>query len=150
MRLCLSLGALFLTASIACADPLDDLIKQLQDKKDPEVRMAAAKQIAEMGPEAKPALPALVGALKDDNLYVRRFALQAIGEVGPEAKSVVADVMNVMKKEGKKEVLQAAAATLGKIKDKSAVKPLADLVKDSKKDDAVRQKAAEALGAFGA
>src|SRR5438445_4084491 len=65
------LPALFLAASAHAAD-VDALVKKLSNR-DSDVRRAAAKELAEMGTEAKPALPALLKALKDDDKFVRRF-----------------------------------------------------------------------------
>jgi HEAT repeat protein len=117
------------------------LAKQLKSS-DPEVRRAAAKGLAEAGPDAKDAVKPLSSALSDKDLFVRRFAAQALGEIGPDAKSAVKPLTEALK-DSKKEVAEAAATALGKI---GAAEPLAALVGDDKRDTGPRRRAIEALG----
>jgi HEAT repeat protein len=48
-------------------------------------RLAAADALTKMGPDAKPAMPSLIEALGDKNLYVRRSAAVALGSIGKNA-----------------------------------------------------------------
>jgi HEAT repeat protein len=133
--------ALFgLTCGTGAAD-VPALVKQLKST-DPDARRAAAKELGEVGSDAKPAITALSGALSDKDLFVRRFAAQALGEIGPDARSAVKPLTEALK-DSKKEVAEAAATALGKI---GAVEPLAALVGDAKRDAAPRRRAIEALG----
>ena len=63
---------LFLATFAAADQPkkLPELVKDLGDGK-VEVRVAAAKALAELGQDAKAAIPALVKALKDSEANVR-------------------------------------------------------------------------------
>jgi HEAT repeat protein len=161
------LGCLVLAAA-CCTARAADVTKLVADLKsnDTDVRRAAAKGIAEMGPDAKSATPALLDALKKDkDLFVRRFAAQALGEVEAEPKTAVPALAAVLKETDKKELVEAAVTSLGKM-GPTAVPPLIDAVKNKsgapakekgKKPAAtpdptalVRTKAIEALGNIGA
>jgi len=56
-----------------------------QPVKASELMAAAAWDLLYLGPAAKDALPSLMAALKDDDLFVRLDAAVAIGHIGPEA-----------------------------------------------------------------
>jgi HEAT repeat protein len=160
---CLVLGAACCVAGAAQAADVTKLVADLKNT-DSDVRRAAAKELAEMGPDAKPAAPALLDALKKDkDLFVRRFAAQALGEVGADPKTAVPALAAVLKEDDKKELVEAAVTSLGKM-GAPAVPPLIDALKNKpaepkkkgKKAPAapdstafVRTKAAEALGNIG-
>ena len=76
---------------------MPDLIRKLSSK-DNEVRRAAAKELGESGQEAKAAVKALTKALKDRDLYVRRYSAEALGNIGPviarEATPALAAALN--------------------------------------------------------
>ena len=135
---CLVLGVACCAAGAAQAGDVTKLVVDLKSN-DSDVRRSAAKGLAEMGPEAKDAAPALLAALKNDkDLFVRRFAAKALGEV------------------------EAAVTALGKMGE-PAVPPLIDALKNKSADPKkpkkgpaatdstafVRTKAAEALGNMG-
>ncbi len=161
------LGCLVLAAA-CCTARAEDVTKLVTDLKsnDPDVRRAAAKGIADMGPDAKAATPALLDALKKDkDLSVRRFAAQALGDVEADPKSAVPALSAVLKEGDKKELMEAAVTSLGKM-GPTAVQPLMDVVKKkaaaTPKDKGkkpmpatdptalVRTKAIESLGNIGA
>jgi len=48
-----------------------------------EVRIQAAKALGEIGPEAKPAIPALIQLLDNQYSYVRSSAAEALEAIGP-------------------------------------------------------------------
>jgi HEAT repeat protein len=159
------LGCLVL--AVACgAARAEDVTKLVADLKstDADVRRAAAKGIAEMGPDAKSAAPALLDVLKKDkDLFVRRFAAQALGDVEADPKTAVPALAAVLKESDKKELVEAAVTSLGKM-GPTAVTPLIDAVKTKSAPAAkgkkpavapdgtalVRTKAIEALGNIGA
>lgn len=123
-----------------------ELIAKLKDK-DSDTRRAAAKELAEVGPEAKPAVPDLIRALRDKDLFVRRYSAEALGNVGPEAKSAI-PALSAALNDPKKEVAEAAIDALGKFGPESLA-ALTSALKDANKDPAVRRKAAIALGKIG-
>src|SRR5262249_55574811 len=51
----------------------------------PTERRQAAEALAQLGPAAEPAVPALIGALADPEPEVRQAAQAALGRVGPAA-----------------------------------------------------------------
>jgi HEAT repeat protein len=144
MACALGLGIVAVTA--ADAAEVSDLIKKLGDK-DPEARREAAKDLGEMGAEARSAVPALKKAVRDKDSFVRRFSIEALGKIGEEAKSAIPDVALAMKDE-KKEVALAAADALGSM-GPGAIQALTSAVKDAEKDPQVRKKAALSLGRQG-
>ena len=57
------------------------LIKQLSNKE-PSIRSKAAKQLAEFGSQAQPAVYPLIEALQDSSIIVRRNVALALGKIG--------------------------------------------------------------------
>ena len=57
------------------------LIKQLSSKE-PSIRSKAAKQLAEFGSQAQPAVYPLIEALQDSSIIVRRNVALALGKIG--------------------------------------------------------------------
>jgi S1-C subfamily serine protease len=68
------------------AASLTDLIRDLSEK-DPQVRVHALVAMSELGPAARPALPALVKATNDKEEVVRRHALDVLEKIGTPAVS---------------------------------------------------------------
>ncbi len=150
MKTLLGVAAAFLclTVSVQAAD-VDGLVKQLKDK-DPDLRRKAAKELADAGADAKPAVDVLVAALKDNDLFVRRFSAQALGAIGTDAKSAMPALQKVVKDaREKKEVQEAAVLAIGKM-GKGALDFLGAVVKDPDYDILLRRRAAESLGNMGA
>jgi HEAT repeat protein len=137
--------AIVLAASANGAE-VRDLITKLKSN-DAEARRTAAKDLAEIGPEARAAVPALTKALSDKDLFVRRFSAEALGAIGSDAKSAVTALAMALN-DSRKEVQLAAVDALGKI-GPASIKALTNTVKDTSKDGAVRQKAAQALARLG-
>lgn len=86
------------------------------DSKD--ARYWACVVLADIGPAAKSAAPALAKAAADERPEVRIQALVALGEIGPEAKAVSAVVAKALEDEFM-SVRYAAAFALGRIGDKA-------------------------------
>ena len=161
----LLLGVVCCAAGSATAADVSKLVADLKNN-DSDVRRAAAKSLAEMGPDAKSAAPALIRTLKNDkDLFVRRFAAQALGDIEANPKTAVPALAAVLKQNDQKELAEAAVTSLGKM-GPPAVPPLIDALKNKtaapkkekgkKKGPAptdptalVRTKAAEALGNIG-
>lgn len=61
------------------------LTEALGDPDNPEVRAAAANALGQVGPRARPAVPALVRALDDKSDAVRLAAARALSQLDPEA-----------------------------------------------------------------
>jgi hypothetical protein len=76
---------------IARADAvLTNLIRDLRNDPDPDVRKRAAADIEDMGPAAAEAVPALIEALKEDRwANVRQAAAETLGELGDPAKVAI-------------------------------------------------------------
>lgn len=75
------------------------LVGVLQSDRDPEMRIAAAESLGEIGPKcAKTAVPALAKAAKDDKWpKVRSTSLTALGEMGPAAKEAIPVLREALK-----------------------------------------------------
>ena len=106
-----------------------------------EERWDAVIELANIGPAAEAAIPALVAALGDKDGDVRINAAEALGNLGSAA---VPALLKALKDEDK-EVVRAAVEVLGDSGDGRAVKPILDILKARKDDDLT----AEAIGALG-
>lgn len=60
------------------------------------VRQRAADVLAQIGPEARDAVPDLTAALRDPSADVRKSAAFALGQIGPDAAGAVAELLDVM------------------------------------------------------
>jgi HEAT repeat protein len=140
--------ALLGVAALAPAADVADLAKQLKSSE-VDQRRQAARGLFEMGAEAKEALPVLVSALKDQDLFVRRFSAQALGEIGPDAAREAVPALKSRLTDPKKEVVEAAATALGKL-GSEGITALTDTVKDKKKDVEIRRAGITGLGLAGA
>jgi HEAT repeat protein len=58
-------------------------------EQDSQTRRLSAWTLGDLGPLAKPAVPALIRALDDRDPEVRREVAAALGQLGPEAKAAV-------------------------------------------------------------
>ncbi len=140
----LALGICAVTAAEGAE--VRDLVARLGNA-DSDVRRAAAKELGELGSEARSAVPALTKALNDRDLFVRRFAAEALGKIGPDAKSAI-PALSKMTSDSRKEVALAAVEALGKM-GPDAIDALITTVKGTGKDPAVRSRAAQSLGKMG-
>lgn len=140
------LALAILVVSAAEGAEVAELVGKLRDA-DSDVRRAAAKGLAELGPEARAAVPDLGKALRDRDLFVRRFAAEALGKIGPDASAAIPALGLAMSDE-RKEVQIAAADALGRL-GKDAIPALIAALKDPNKDPAVRRLAAQGLSRSG-
>ncbi|MEG4975099.1 HEAT repeat domain-containing protein [Microcoleus sp. K4-B3] len=118
------------------------LIEKLKTNDKRELS-AAIKKLGKIG---EPAIPALMKALQDKNLPVRRSAAQVLAKIGPPAIPDLAQALN----NPNADVRSSAAYALGGIgaEAQTALPQLVFLLQDSNPD--VRSSAAEALGGIGA
>jgi HEAT repeat protein len=126
---------------------LSELVAKLRDK-DSDVRRAAAKELGELGPEAKGAVADLRKSLADSDLFVRRYSAEALGAIGPDARSAIPDLKKAIG-DSRKEVQLAAVVALGKIGGSDALSALLVAIRDHAIDAEARRRAAEALGSMG-
>jgi HEAT repeat protein len=94
----------------------------------PQVRNAAAYEIAGLGPEAAPAVPALIKALDDPDPSVRFPVTVALREIGPAAEAAVPRLKKMVDDEINDEVAAGARRAL------KAIKPEALSQESSDKD----------------
>jgi len=148
MKMLWGITAGLLLVGAARAD-VGDLIKQMKDP-DADMRRAAVRQLSEVGPsEVSKAVPVLVAALKDKDVFVRRFSAQALAKLEVKDGAAIAGLAAMLKDpKEEKEAAEAAVTALGKM-GSEAVSALSDVVKNGRQDNIVRRKAAEALGSIG-
>jgi vesicle coat complex subunit len=113
---------------------------------DPGTRFMIVKALGKIGHDS--AVPALMDALKGDDLWVRAAAVGALTQVGVAAIVELANALN----HSDKAVRRAAAKALGKIdgagENPDVIRSLSASLLDI--DDGVRRFAAQALGRLGA
>jgi HEAT repeat protein len=137
------------SAGLADAGPgkeeLSALVQQLGGT-DTAAREKAAAALEKLGPEAKEAVPELIGALKTDDVTVPPLVVRVLAAVG---KAAVGDLAEALK--DKKARLHALRALKRIGPDaKAAVSALADVVKDDKGAfSPASTEACEALGRIG-
>jgi HEAT repeat protein len=88
----------------------------------PQIRNAAAYEIAGMGPQAVRAVPALIEALDDPSPVVRFPVTVALLEIGPAAKAAVPRLQQMVEEEINDEIAASARRALRHI-DPAAVPP---------------------------
>jgi HEAT repeat protein len=88
-------------------------IKAVQEDKDAKVRLTSATELAKLAQinaeQAKPAIPALVEALKDDNTEVRKAALTALGFAKPDAGTVLPGLIGIVRNIREDKAVRLAA-----------------------------------------
>jgi HEAT repeat protein len=142
------LGTWLLTAALAPAADVAELVKQLKDGN-ADARRAAAEALGKAGKDAREAAPALIAALKDADLYVRAFAAQALGQIDADPKTAVPALdANLKNLREKSEVHEAALASLGKF-GAEGVGPLGAVVGDANREPELRRKAVLLLTQIG-
>ena len=146
MKCLTGLFTLLIAATLTSAFDLRSLVEDLRSK-DVDNRRSAANELADLGAEAKPAVPALIRAMKDADPFVRRFAARALGAIGPAKGSVGALATALNDKDAR--VVDAAARALGGM-GKYGVKPLASIVSNKKLDGTTRRRAITSIKNIGA
>lgn len=106
---------------------------------DPGTRYLAAQALSKIGDEAESAVPTLLKALRDDDMWLRAAVTGALIQIGnPSVPGLTKALFD-----DNKAVRRAAAKALGRIGSERAVSALTVALKDS--DHAVKQFSAEAL-----
>src|SRR5206468_4025151 len=112
-----------------------------------EVRMEAALTLGEMGPAAKSTIPALLSALKEDELrLLEPLVAVTLANIGPSAVPALKQAL--VEKDARLRRTAAYALSLIGPKAASASGMLTDALADAEAD--VRALAAKALGRIGA
>lgn len=123
--------------------PAVPYLAQLVEESDPGTRFLAAQALSKLGDEAEAAVPALLKALRADDMYLRMAITGALINIGnPAVPGLVKALFD-----RNNAVRRASAKALGKIGNKRAIKPLLVAVKDQ--DPALRKLCQEALDRLG-
>ena len=117
-------------------------IESLQSKS--PLRYYTLQLLIQLGPEAAPAVDALIGTLADPEVEMRREALFALGAIGAAASSAV-DQVTAMLADRDAEVRHAACYALGEM-GPAAKSALPQLKKAMESDDTFLQIAAVLAG----
>jgi HEAT repeat protein len=95
------------------------LADTVKDKgADVSVRRKAIEALADLGPQAKSAVPVLINALKDREVRVQ--AAEALGAIGPDAKEAIPALKTASELKGgrNRDIRQAATKALKQIQSK--------------------------------
>jgi protein-L-isoaspartate(D-aspartate) O-methyltransferase len=132
-----------LPAGDALAGPTNDL-----ESPEPAVRKTAASALGAMGPQAQPAIPRLLEALRDDEAEVREAAAWALTRIGSSHKALVPFLIPKLRDDSE-ETQGTAIIGLGRIGPDAepAVPVLTDLLEDG--TPLLQRLAAETLGRIG-
>ena len=104
-----------------------------------------ASALGTFGPAAKPAVPALLAAVKDKYWGTRRQGILALGKIDPAAPGLARLLTEALRDDETARVRDAAAVTLGSLEKHKdiAIPALTAALKD--KDDWVRLAVAQSL-----
>jgi HEAT repeat protein len=129
------------------AGDLTALLGMLLAATDTDVRLRRACAVAldQFGSDARPVLPNLRKAIRDDDKFVRCMVLHIIGQMGKdlgaETKDVVTDILERLNKDRVAEVRVAAMETFGSLgldnlgdDAKAVLNKLTELTKDSQRE----------------
>ncbi|CUJ82599.1 tetratricopeptide repeat protein [Ruegeria denitrificans] len=75
-------------AALPPGDPLGSLVRDLK-AGDKASRIKAARMLGKFGPRASSAVPALIEALQDEVMAVRKEVVISLGKIGPDAEAAV-------------------------------------------------------------
>jgi HEAT repeat protein len=81
--------------------------------EDPDQQIKAALWAKTLGPKAAETAPALIAALKSENVGVRQNAAAALGHIGPDAAAVAVPALAEALDDPESSVQNAAAFSLG-------------------------------------
>jgi len=146
-----------LIAAAARAEDVGSLTKKLKDK-DIDIRRQAASEIADQAKSLKgateetkkafkDALPAVLAAAKDEDVFVRSSSIRALGYMAPDDKRTMELLTKAIKDD--RRVVEAAAEALGQT-GTAGIKPLIELAKDKNRESSARKKAISGIASMGA
>ncbi len=145
----LAIGAMAVAVGQVFAADVGELINDLTDGNK-FTRREAARSLALLGPEAKPAVPALVDALDDDQDQVLFWAATALSNLGPDAHEATSELIKRFSNQGgrryKDQARLRVATALARIGAPAVPQLIKALGDDSR---AVRSGAARVLGNMG-
>jgi len=123
-------------------------VAQLKGAQGPGKLKAQADAVTALSAIGAPAVPALIGTLKDPSSDVRRSSCDALKAIGPPADSAIPALIETLR-DASRMVRMRAAEALGYVGPgaKAAVPSLAEALKDP--DQWVRNYAAQSLGRIG-
>jgi HEAT repeat protein len=132
------LAVLFCLCSIGFSSEIDALIKDLGNK---DKAKNASVELAKIG---KPAVPALIKALGENDKYTKRYAARALREMGEDASDSIPALSKAIK-DSDSQTREYAVESLGNMVNEAeqVIPVLKKATKDS--DNDVKKKAKEAL-----
>lgn len=110
----------------------------LKDLKtgDTKSRAVAAYMLGTLGKKNENIRKALVGALRDDNWEVRKWAALSLGEIGEKDSQLVPILIDILKRDDSKEFRSHAAVMLGEL-EKAAI-PAMPVLHQASQDENTR------------
>lgn len=127
-------------------DSLDGQVRQLGSGWTSR-RRAAATELARFSSDPEKAVTALIQALDDPDVEVRRNALESLEFFGEKSKPAAPALRQQLKQDADAKVRRQAVGLLGKLEDKESIPLLIEALDDP--DTATRSEAARSLGQFG-
>jgi HEAT repeat protein len=112
-------------------------------------RLAALWGLRELGPEAEPALPALIATLADVDPFVQAEAAVVLGEVGASAEPALPALMDASAQVENESMRLAAVRALGQISGRGPAVVAAILAALRSLPETQQPVAVEALGSLG-
>lgn len=118
------------------------------DNKDAKARASAARNLGDLGPDAKLAISRLVKALKDPDDLTRRASAEALAKIGAPSRDDLPVLLDALK-DLKPEVRRYAAGAIGQIGPEAAAAAgqLVEALSDD--DERVRESVVRSLGSLG-
>lgn len=146
-------AALDTIGKIAVESPkaLSVLVKLASKHKNIDIRMVALEAISKVGEHGELAAPSVAKILKEKDKGLKKSAMRALAKIGlGKSKGVEKELRKALEDDDIDIKIEASITlvSLG-FKDEGSVKLLSEVLADTKKIDADRQRAAEALGLFG-
>ena len=129
---------------------VSDLVECLRGEKDPAAKKDVAVALGRFGPLSRPAVLALIGALKEPDAGAKAAVADALGRIGPDAKAAASELLPLVK-DKETIVRRAAIFALGRIDpdDPGPVSAALCEVMKTEKDRDLRLETVTALGLLG-
>lgn len=114
------------------------------------IRVVAASELSDLGPDAEGALPILIAGLSDSDPDVRIYSAEALGNLGKRARPALPALLEALNKEDEPDFQEKATNSIGKL---APAQMVPDFIKTLSSDDepiSSRVSAAMILGFMGA